>query len=655
MLSLYSPTIQLPPTPDGLDQITHKIYWSEELSGYIEEFIGSVNIFGAGYNVLRSMFMAGGNQVVPVVLVGFDGREHSANIVINDIVWNPITRVARCEFVESGYLSLIDINADVECTLNTRLTKSAVPMMGNMVTGLTYVLPDGTVFANDRVGVPVFDAINTVVQFISDGQLSVFSNYFNSGDTYPVLISGKELRTGGAAISPQNGAYFATISFADLFNDIARHFCVTFTPQDGGIRVEPRTFFKSQVNGITIGSVKDAEAIQTVIAATFYAKITFGGDVDEDYNFLPQLRFIGFDEEEYHVSGQANNRSGLDLSLSKIIVDTNAIQQVIEYGNTGTVNTMYDEKVFMVWHHRITGLPVLTPNPINPSNFYYNEPSSNSAVANRWFGSVPFSVYAFLGFGNNEANAVLQVQTIPSWWFSSLWRVAILTFPNTSVLPAYDPLGNMAQINGGPYDVTFFDIPTIISSSYTGDGTFYIVPVSGVYTVNVNLYYSTANVNPVFIYVVVYDSTDVLLQFHEVLPGQQHLNPGFGVTPAIYNTVGSITVAAASTDKICIVMWAATLELRVNPNGAYINTFTVEDTFTTSKTYNESTAEMVNTEVAVSLDDEKWAEFATDPHKLISINLPDGVVKGYLRTFERNTTDQLGKLSVDSSFNMIHP
>jgi hypothetical protein len=667
MRSVYSPTVDLPPTPDGLDKIIHKLYWSVDLVGYIEEFIGSVNFTGDGYNNLRALFMAGGSTVVPVVLADENGVAYNANIVVNDIEWNIIKRVATCEFVDAGYLSLIDINADIEVTLNTRKTKSALDMMSNIETGLTYVLPDNTVFASNRVGVSVDEALRTIVTFISDGQITYTSDYFASGDVYPVLISGRELRTGGGDISPQNGSYFPTISFSDLYRDLANIFCLSFSHEgQSTIRIEPRTYFAAQTGGITIPAINGAKVNQKIIEATFYAKMQFGGQVNSDYTFLPQLRFLGFDEEEYHVTGQGNNRTALDLRISTIIVDTNAIQQVIEWGDTGANETEYDDNVFMVWHHRGTNLPVLTPNPVSSGDYYYNELSSNFQIANRWFGSVPFSVYNFFGFGDNQANAVLQTQAAledGTFGFGSFWAWIFLQLPNTTVAPAYDPLTNMAQINGGPWDVYFpFMQPLLImntSATYTGDGTFYVVPVSGVYTVNVDITYSTeVGVNPAYAFIAVYDSSDNLLQNHRINdfgPPMTRVEQLTFTTPIVWNIAGSVTLAAAATDRICVVFFGsgAVFNCVFNPNGAYINSFTVDDTFTTSQTYDERQARMVSTEVKLSLDDATWQDFRADPHKKITINFPDGDVSGYLRNFERNTSTEDATLEIDSTFGDI--
>ena len=670
MRSVYSPTVSLPPTPDGLDQIVHKLYWSVDLIGYIEEFVGSVRFTGDGYNNLRDLFMAGGNTVVPVVLTGFDGVSYNANIVVNDIEWNIISRVATCEFVDSGYLSLIDINADIAVTLNTRKTKSALDMMSEIETDLTYLLPDNTVFASDRVGVSVEEALRTIVTFISDGQIDFVSDYFSSGDVYPVLISGLELRTGGGSVSPQNGSYFPTISFSDLYRDLANIFCLSFSHEGTNtLRIEPREYFSDQSGGVTIPSINGNKVNQKIIETTFYAKIQFGGDVNSEYTFFPPLRFLGFDDEEYHVTGQGNNRTALDLRISTIIVDTNAIQQVIEWGDTGANETEYDDNIFMVWHHRDTKLPVLTPNPVSAGNYYYNELSSNFQIANRWFGSVPFSVYNFFGFGDNQANAVLQSQMALediTFGFGSFWAWTFLQHPNTTALPAYDPLTNMAQINGGPWDVYFpFMQPLLTmntSATYTGDGTVYIVPVSGVYTVNVDITYSTeAGVNPAYAFIAVYDSSNNLLQNHRI----NDFNPGGTnagnqqqltfTAPIYWNIAGSVTLAAAATDRICVVFFGsgAVWNTVFNPHGAYINSFTVDDTFTTSQTYDEKQARMVSTEVKLAVDDATWQTFRADPHKQITIDFPDGIVKGYLRNFERNSTTQDATLEIDSKFGDI--
>lgn len=654
MRSIVSSSVPLEPMPVGIEQILHRVYFSTELRGYLEEFTGSVTFTGSSYNELRSLFLLGGSPVVSVLLSDFSGATYPSNIVVNDTDWNPIKRTAVCEFVDGGYLSLININAEIKATLNVPKTKSALPMPTYITTGLTYVLPNSAVFASNRVGVSVFDALKTLFSFMTDGQIECVSDYFSGmSNTYPVLISGRELRTGGGDLSPQDGVFFPTISFADLFVDLANQFCLNFSPDGvGRVRIEPKAFFTSQQGGIVIDHLDPELIKQNTIASTFYAKLLFGGDTDE-YLYFPQLRFIGFDREEYHVSGQGNDRTALNLQIQTIIVDTNIIQEVINNGFIGNNDTSRDDEVFMVWHHLATGQPVIAPSPVVSGDYYYNEFSTNQFVAQRWFGNVPFSVYSFFGFGNNEANAVQQVQVQPTWLIGDLIGYAILQFANISTTPAYDPNTNLAQIVGGPYNVDFLPalFPTSGAPFYTGPATFYIVPVSGVYTINIDITVrQTGSSAFCQCFAAVYDSADVLVTY---FPFPIGVVISFGANNSrIIRNQASITLAALAGHKIGIVMFIPMFlpsEVVMNPLSAYPSSFTIEDSFHTGMTYDETDSQMVTTSIEVDVPDSQWSQFKANPHKKLTIDIPDGRIGGYIRTFDRNPMTGKSTIEIDST------
>lgn len=652
MRSIVSSTIQLAPMPDNIGQVRHRIYFSNELNGYLEEFNGSVTFSGDSYNNLRELFVAGGAPTVDVVLDDHSGSQYPAVIVVNDCEWNPLKRTVQAEFVDGGYLSLIDINAEIDVTLNVPKTKSGLTMPTYITTGLQYVLPDGTLWVSNRVGVTVYDALKTIVAFMSDNKLTVVSDYFESLTNYhPVLISGKELRLGGGDIAPQDGAFFAKISFADLFADLSKHFNLRFSPESPtSIRIEPTQTFQSETGGIAIPHADENQIKQTTIESTFYAKLLFGGDVESMYTYFPDVQFIGFNRESYHVQGQGNKRASLDLQTNTIIVDTNIIQTVINDGATVQTDTSRDKDVFMIWHYVDSKLPVLTVNPISSTDYYYNEFSTNQAVANRWFGSVPFSVWSYFGFGNNEASAVQETQFTPAYWGAGVWNIAILTFANITVPPSFDPNTNLLQVvGGGPWDVLFFPIPTIVTSTYSGDATFYVVPVSGVYTVSLDMTVQAFNPTLYQCYCAVYDSLDNLQRFYPYdAPTQETF-----ATPIRYRYNQSITIAATAAERLCIVFFAPDPTTIINPNGAHLSSFTVEDTYNVTKTYDEDEAAMITTSLVVDTPDDRWNDFRAFPHKKISINVPDGTISGYVRNFDRNPETGESKVEIDSKIRDI--
>ena len=183
----------------------------------------------------------------------------------------------------------------------------------------------------------------------------------------------------------------ASISFNDLFKEVDKKYPIGFTVITGSdgrptIKIENADYFYGTGNSITIQNIEDlSESFDNEI---LYSKVIFGGTT-ADYNAtlhsFGQVQFLGFKEEEYHLTGECNIDKALDLK-GEYIVDTNIIEEMVQ---TNTSSDTYDDDTFFVecrYYDATTVQAIayedLVTNAATPA--YYNGMFANNKVAERY-------------------------------------------------------------------------------------------------------------------------------------------------------------------------------------------------------------------------------------------------------------------------------
>ena len=429
--------------PIDLDKVSEHLYYSEELSSYILEVDGNITFMGDEYDYIRNVFLTNVCGSIDVRILDTENAEIDFQGIINvsDTQFNPSKRFAICEIQNNNITSRIQNNRSILCNLTAGRSKNDIDYS---VTQQTITLLDPTNSNSiEREGIRIFDAFSSIITFISDGELGFVSDYFDYNtntdpQVYSVLMTGEEVRTGNGN-SP-------TISFEDLFNDMnsLENLAVAYEETTNQIRIEDKNYFKQQTSSVSFDNVNDLS--QALATETLFAKVTFGSaKVSSDFDYLQDIRFNSFANEEYHLGGQCNTDTELKLDLNAIITDTNIIQDVLPSGSMGgSGNDNYDDDVLII-HCNSSNEVQLTEKPAIPTDFYYNDRFVNKNVALRWLGQIPQSIYAFLGEGNdgcfiNSPNSfsgvtILQgyqgTQETPLPWndVNSNYQVATRWFP----------------------------------------------------------------------------------------------------------------------------------------------------------------------------------------------------------------------------------
>ena len=400
MLSVYLDGNIVTQEPIGLSKLKEHLYYSEELSAYLLEVDGDLNFKGDAYQYIREKFNDAICNEITLLITDSDGGQFEGIIKVADCEFFPNIIEVKCEIQDNNITALIDNNKSIDCVLNVGRSKNDTPYSVVIQTDISIPNPSNTSSVVNRYGMRIFDALNSVVRFITDGELGVVSDFYDYNSNtdeqvYGTLMTGNAIRT-GAVNQP-------TISFFELFGDLAKIENLAMGFEDGNLRIEPKSWFKQGSSGLVFESV--AELSQILDESRLYAKVRFGSYIDADINSLnnislPDIRFNGTREEQYHLGGQCNVDTELDLLLTALVIDTNLIQDILPVAQGGTNNNGYDDDVFLVQLNDLN-TPILNPKPGSPTQFYFNDHYTNKRISIRWFGSIPQSIYAFLGAGND--------------------------------------------------------------------------------------------------------------------------------------------------------------------------------------------------------------------------------------------------------------
>lgn len=453
--------------PINWDDFEENIVRDDTIKGLLPRYDIKLQFIGNAYNYLYSLKQESGYCNLVDLRIDYkcgDNYETILNgyIFISDCKFNRNRCLVECPVTDDNFGARIYNNKNIKTELNTGKSKNGEDITVATEYEVEFFKPsDGTYYATKRKGVFVYDAFRYLIDFMTDGLVGFESDYLDYtqlplGDVTArniVVFLGEEIR-----VPSQDKT--ASISFNDLFKEVDKKYPIGFTVITGSdgrptIKIENADYFYGIGNSITIQNIEDLnESFDNEI---LYSKVIFGGTT-ADYNAtlhsFGQVQFLGFKEEEYHLTGECNIDKALDLK-GEYIVDTNIIEEMVQ---TNTSSDTYDDDTFFVecrYYDATTVQAIayedLVTNSATPA--YYNGMFANNKVAERY--NLQGNIAQYLG-----ANDVgFRASTTASQFVAnhtnagSSSPVAVQTttvkavFNNDSVLPNYDAAGNYSTVN----------------------------------------------------------------------------------------------------------------------------------------------------------------------------------------------------------------
>lgn len=680
MLSITSPDFSIANQPNGITELTHRVYYSSELSGFLEEINGDLTFYGADYTFLRRAYLTNSCRIIPFELTDGCGLVLDCNMFLNECEWRPDLCQVKGQLVDGGFLSLIDQNMAIKAYVNVGRSKNDVDISSSVLeqTNLYYYGQNqqsggGDIAAQNRVGVRVYDAFKMLVAFMTDGALGFESDFFRPDDLgrgYYTLITGNSLRTGDVNSWP-------LISFEELYTDCQRLFNLSFATETVGgvkrLRIEPTSFFRQTNSSITLA---DPDAVtQTSNEKSFYQKIEFGSNKFSDANFdyFPNATFLGFREEEFHLGGQCNTRNVLKLQTETLIYDTNRIQAALPVASGGAADpdNILDEDIYIVQHYSDNSV-ANTPNPLSPTvNVYFNEILSNYNIALRWGDGIPYPIYLFLGLAQNFATGVLTITNF------LLAGIGVFRYVLGGDSTGFDlPLRQIVNCNDDTFPLGEdpngnYTIQLATPESFNPAGTWpppiallggrYTAPFDAVYVCKFEGITYIETLDPAQsvgfgIAFQVFNSFNVFQYEHYWFKTSQPNAVGFGLASNQWDV--SVPLFMSTGDYVILTIFdpkdLSSENFGYDYTTVYILNgakFIVEDPLGGQwATYDPNDNALINTAIKYPITSQTWQTYLNNRHGIISVPFNNGAIEGRTNDLSRNLHTGMTEVKIVSTF-----
>ena len=389
-----------------------------------------------------------------------DSLLFEGNIRISDCTFHLSKCLVECNIEDDSFGARIFNNKSIKTFIDSGYSKNQVAITPSTNLQLSIFEPStATIYARQLTAFDIMDAMNYLVQFMTDGRMNVVSNWYS---TLPVdericIIKGMELR-----LASHINTDVPEVSFQQLFEELNKKFNIGFSIENIAgtwtMRIEPMSFFYDTTNVLTTEYIPDL--VESFNTANLYSKVKVGSSKSADYDpsihSFPPIRFLAFEEESYIIQGQCNIDRELDLS-SGFIIDSNVIEELLF---TNTTNTSYDKDIFLIQYTIPNGSivnneAVAWNDNTSATPVFYNEVLTNANVSNRW--DVQGNIAQYLNATDNRFMASSTMtsayQTTLTLGPSFLLQTPMnpYAFPDDSTFPNYDANGNY---NTGTYRYT---------------------------------------------------------------------------------------------------------------------------------------------------------------------------------------------------------
>lgn len=305
----------------------------------------------------------------------------------DSVQFNPIKCTVEAEIEDANFGARIENNKRIKAFIGVPKSKNEVDIDAAASTEITFVNMSTGVDIAARTCYSVDESFRFLIDFMSDGKLNYTSNYFSTGDGKDWFITtGEEIRTTNDSESP----YF---SFEQLFNEMVAQANISFAIENGDtVRIEPEPDLFVDSTLFTIDGITDAK--EYIDNTKLYDKVVTGSEnVTEDpagsTDFPSGFRFVGWNQEEYHLLGECNGAESLDIESTDFIIDHNSIQAAIQGTDTN------DDENFLIWANSSTN-KVETTQLFGLGFFFYNVTFNNENKISRHFGAIPNSIALFV-------------------------------------------------------------------------------------------------------------------------------------------------------------------------------------------------------------------------------------------------------------------
>jgi len=427
----------------GADSLSERIYYDNELKGYLLDVVNDIDFDGEAYDVLHEAFKNNFDTPLPFIVSVFNTHTGTYENVFNCLIYvsqgdfNLYRKTFTVSPTDRSFFAKIRHNARLEFTIGSGVSKlgvniasrsSGTNMRRYFNAWVTPVVASGSMPANT-----IYQSLDFLLAAMTDGEIPLVSDFLTigAGKDY-LIVSGSNYCNRGASNRRP------IVSWAELFGDLSRLFNIVFAietlPNNSfQMRIEPISYFRQQnVTRIVdlnpdaieridsnylyaqmlVGSAKNAQKLSPP-SSTWISSLIGFPPAPNYFNYIPETPFFFHNQESYIFEYQSNTENELNLRCSRLITDTNLhyFQMAQFFGKAfdDDRNTDYDEDIFIVH------CTELAPNDYAPIFYtnatglnYLNDPISNLNVGINNADGLPASAgIIFSQFGSQSFRAAI--------------------------------------------------------------------------------------------------------------------------------------------------------------------------------------------------------------------------------------------------------
>lgn len=406
MFKFYFDDIEVS-NPTDWDNFTESIVRDNTIKAILPKYENTLTFTGDAYKYLfDKYYQYGFCKIIEFKVEQYCSSTNPSplfkgTIFVSDCIFNLNECTVECDITDNSFGAKIFNNKSIKTALSGGKSKNGVDITPATSTPIFFFDcstsdPDYT-----RGVYTYFETLKYLVSFVSDGTLGFESDYLTTIKRGG-FITGKELRTDVGDVP--------VVSFQQVFAEIDKKYPLGLTVVDRNgtptLKIEEAEYFYSSDTSIQIDNIKDLKLAFT--NELLYSGVRFGSETvlydAAIHHFIPK-QFIGFQDEEYFLSGVCNIDKVLDL-YSDFIIDSNIFEELL---TTNTTNESWDTNILMVDIYVGADYAVQTPMPPSYNTWYYNDDFTSSKIAERNQFAGDTTLYTGLntsGFRSERTNYV---------------------------------------------------------------------------------------------------------------------------------------------------------------------------------------------------------------------------------------------------------
>lgn len=445
--------------PSNWKDLESSLKYDETLRAVLLTELTTLEFVGSAYTYLDNVASEGYCNIVALSVQDnrVDGKDQeiiNGLLFVTDITFNERTCTASVKVRDMSFYSKIYNNKSVEFTPDVNVSKNFESITAATVYNLDVYDLDNVLHRNNVQAYRMYEVMRVAVAFITDNSVGFASTLLDIGGEFEGLCvtNGYRLRTATTNAWPK-------MSFSNIIDELRAIAPIQFTvdnPYTAPVfRIELESYFQGAGTSLTIENIY--EVVRKFAVDKLYANVHIGStetDADLSLSFPETIKYVGFNDETYYLTGECNIDTTLEL-MGQWLRSSNTIERTAIVGSHQN-----DDSFFLINSTLIDESNGRTTNTnflsLDPPVYYYNETLTNQAIFDRYVGSFPSAIADAAGVTGDGLFKAYRAST----YNIIAGSVAVLSFDYTNVSfntgSYYDGTDKYTAQYAGVYDFSLF-------------------------------------------------------------------------------------------------------------------------------------------------------------------------------------------------------